>query len=297
MTETIGNPLSWSVDVARATGKYVDAVAHQLGSGDTGEIELPRVRRLDYGDLREALRKGVADFAACRSDVIFLCLFYPIIGITLAYMGLRGNLLPLVFPFVAGFALVGPVAATGLYEMSRRRERGEATDWATAFAVLRSPSFAAIFVLGCVLFAIFVVWLIAAKGIWAMTLGPALPSSIGAFMSAVLTTPAGWAMIAIGFGVGFLFAVTVLTISVVSFPLLLDRPVGLPVAVLTSMRVSAANPGVIAAWGMIVAIGLALGSIPVLLGLVVVLPVLGHATWHLYRRAVEPPLAPEMHAP
>jgi uncharacterized membrane protein len=294
MTETIGNPLSWSVDAARATGHYIDAVAHQLGSGDTGEVVLPQVRRLAMSDLREALRKGVEDFAACRSDVIFLCLFFPVIGLTLAYMGLRGNLLPLVFPLVAGFTLVGPLAGTGLYEMSRRRELGLETNWATAFAVVKSPSFAAIFVLGCVLFAIFVVWLIAAKGIWAITLGPELPTSIGSFVTEIFTTRAGWVMIIAGCGVGFLFAAAVLVISVVSFPLMLDRPVGLPVAVVTSMRVAAVNPGVIAAWGVLVAVALAIGSLPVFLGLVVVLPVLGHATWHLYRRAVVPPPAPQM---
>jgi uncharacterized membrane protein len=96
----------------------------------------------------------------------------------------------------------------------------------------------------------------------------------------------GWAMIVLGCGVGFLFAAAVLVTSVVSFPLLLDRPVGLPVAVATSIRVAAASPGPIAAWGLIVAAGLALGSLPLFLGLVFVLPVLGHATWHLYRRAV-----------
>jgi len=105
----------------------------------------------------------------------------------------------------------------------------------------------------------------------------------------VFGTAAGWAMIVIGFGVGFLFAATVLAISVVSFPLLLDRAVGLPAAVVTSFHVVTANPGPIAVWGLIVAVSLALGSLPIFLGLVVVLPVLGHATWHLYRLAVEPP--------
>jgi uncharacterized membrane protein len=289
MTETIGNPLSWGVDAAKATGQYVGAVSSRLGSGDAGAEALPRVRKIDMNDLREALRKGIDDFAACRSDVVFLCLLYPAIGGVLAFLAMRGNMLPLVFPFVAGFALMGPVVGTGLYEMSRRRELGLPTDWATAFSVVKSPSFAAIFVLGLVLLAIFIVWLIAAHGIWAATLGPEPPASVGAFLREVLTTPAGWAMVLIGFGVGFLFAAAVLAISVVSFPLLLDRPVGMPAAVVTSFHVAVANPGPIAAWGLIVATALALGSIPVFLGLVVVLPVLGHATWHLYRRAVEPP--------
>ena len=105
-------------------------------------------------------------------------------------------------------------------------------------------------------------------------------------MREVLTTGAGWTMILVGCGVGFLFAALVLATSVVSFPLLLDRDVGLPAAVITSMRVTAANPLPIAVWGLIVAGGLVLGSIPFFLGLIVVMPILGHATWHLYRRTV-----------
>jgi uncharacterized membrane protein len=112
--------------------------------------------------------------------------------------------------------------------------------------------------------------------------------SVGAFVSDVLTTRAGWTMIVVGCGVGFLFAALVLTISVVSFPLLLDRDVGVEAAVATSARVVRTNPVAMAAWGLIVAAGLVVGSLPLLLGLVIVMPVLGHATWHLYRRVVRP---------
>jgi uncharacterized membrane protein len=119
-----------------------------------------------------------------------------------------------------------------------------------------------------------------------LTLGPEPPASVAAFFSDVFTTGAGWTMIAVGVGVGFLFAVLVLAISVVSFPLLLDRDVGLPTAVITSVRAVAANPETMAIWGLIVAAGLVIGSIPFFLGLAIVLPVLGHATWHLYRRIV-----------
>ncbi len=295
MTETIGNPLSWSVDAARATGRYVGAATGGLGSGAAGDA-LPRVRRIGMADLREALRRGWVDFTEARSDVIFLCLIYPVMGVVLVYLATRGDMLPLVFPVVAGFALLGPAAATGVYEISRRREQGQPTNWRTALGVFRSPSFAAILVLTFGLLATFLVWVVAAYGIWAATLGPVMPASAGAFLTEVLTTPSGWAMILIGLGVGFLFAAAVLAVSVVSFPLLLDRPVGLPVAVVTSIRVAGASPGAVAAWGLIVAMALAIGALPVLLGLVVVLPVLGHATWHLYRLAVEPARPGEDHA-
>jgi uncharacterized membrane protein len=283
MAETIGNPLSWSVDAIRGAGRHIEAVAGEIGSENAA---VPEVRKISYDDLRTALRKGFEDFTACRTDVALLCVLYPIIGLSMSYVALRGELLPLAFPIVSGFALVGPAAAVGLYEMSRLREQGRKTSWGDAFAVTGSPAFGAIFALAVMLGVLFLVWLMTAKGIYAMTLGPAAPASLGAFLADVLTTPAGWAMTLLGLSVGFLFAALVLATSIVSFPLLLDRHVGLPVAVVTSIRVVEKNPGPVAVWGLMVAGLLALGSIPAFLGLIVILPVLGHATWHLYRRAV-----------
>jgi uncharacterized membrane protein len=170
--------------------------------------------------------------------------------------------------------------------MSRRREQGQTVNWSDAFSVVASPRFGAILLLGIVLFIVFLVWLAAAQAIYTLTLGPEAPASVGAFIRDVFTTGAGWTMIAMGISVGFLFAVFVLAISVVSFPLLLDRDVGLVTAVITSVRAVAANPETMAVWGVIVAAGLVVGSIPFFLGLAIVLPVLGHATWHLYRRVV-----------
>jgi uncharacterized membrane protein len=133
------------------------------------------------------------------------------------------------------------------------------------------------------LVAIFLTWLVAAETIYEMTLGPEPPTSITAFIRDVFTTGSGWALIVVGVGLGFFFALLVLAISVVSFPLLLDRDVGLDTAVWTSVRAVMANPGPMAIWGLIVAAGLAIASIPLFLGLIVVL---GHATWHLYRKVV-----------
>lgn len=283
MANTIGNPLTWSIRTLGAAGHDLGAVARALGSDGAG---IPEVRRIGLADLRAALRLGLADFAAMRSDVIVAALIYPIVGACLIWLALDRHLLSLAFPLLAGFALVGPAAAVGLYEMSRRREAGQAAGWSDAFAVLASPRLGAILVLGLGHLVVFVLWILTAHLIAQATLGPAAPATPGAFLAAVFTTPEGWAMMALGLPAGLVFALVVLTSSLVSFPLLLDRPVGLPVAVVTSVRVALRNPATVALWGLVVAVGLALGALPLLIGLAVVVPVLGHATWHLYRRAV-----------
>jgi uncharacterized membrane protein len=283
----IRNPAEWSVDQLSAANQAVERAGHSLRRPEaTRAAPLPTVRRINVADLREVLARGVGDFAAYRSDVIFLCFIYPLAGLVLAWLAFGYDMLPLLFPLASGFALIGPVAAVGLYEISRRREQGQDITWADAFGVVRAPAFGAILVLGLLLLAIFLLWLAAAYAIYLATLGPEPPASIGSFIGDVLTTGAGWAMIVVGVGVGFLFALLVLTISVVSFPLLLDRDVGLYAAVVTSVRAVMTNPGPMAAWGLIVAGGLVIGSIPALIGLVIVMPVLGHATWHLYRKVV-----------
>jgi uncharacterized membrane protein len=277
--EFVLEKLSWAAsDAGRAAfGPH----PHLVGT-------VPAIRRIEARDLWDALRKGMGDLGAARADILFIALIYPIAGLVLARLAFSLDLLPLVFPLLSGFALLGPVAAIGLYEISRRREQGLPVTWSSAFGVLHSPALGSILGLGAILLVLFGLWMGAAYGIYWVTLGPAEPASAATFVHDVFQTGAGWAMLVAGVGVGLLFAIAALAISVISFPLLLDRNVGMGDAIATSLRAVAANPVPMALWGLIVAGGLALGSATALVGLVFVMPVLGHATWHLYRKVTAP---------
>jgi uncharacterized membrane protein len=287
MATHIQSPFEWGWDRLKARRAEIgSAKPEEYWPHVERRAVVPEVRRINLTDLREALRCGIDDFASNRTDIVFLCVIYPVLGLLLSRAAYGYDLVPLLFPLAAGFTLVGPFAAIGLNEISRRREQGAPANWLDAFGVLRSPSIGAISKLGGLLIGIFILWLAVAKAIYDGTLGPEPPISNAAFLHDAFTTGAGWAMIVVGIAVGFLFAALVLSISVISFPLLLDRPARVDTAIRTSFRAVRMNPGPMAAWGLVVAVGLLLGSIPLFLGLVVVMPVLGHATWHLYRRMV-----------
>jgi uncharacterized membrane protein len=255
------------------------------------------IRKIGLSDLSEALRLGWEDFKAVPSHAIILCVIYPVLGLVLFRMVLGYSVLPLLFPLAAGFTLIGPFAALGLYELSRRRERGEEAAAWDAIHVLRAPSFGAMLELGTLLLVLFIVWIAAADAIYIATFGHAPAASIPDFATHVFMTPKGWSLIIVGCGVGFLFAVVALCVSVVSFPLMLDRHATAIDAIRTSLQAVRKNPFGMAAWGLIVAALLVIGSLPFFVGLAVVLPVLGHATWHLYRKVVEPDPNPPQEQP
>lgn len=262
-------------------GSHLDDHAHGAAPA------LPRIHTITTADLRDALRRGWEDFKAQPSHLAFIALIYPIAGVLLAHLTVSYNIFPLLFPLLGGFALLGPFAAIGLYEISRRRERGLDSSWEHAFALLRSPAIGQIGLLGAMLTGLFIAWLCSAWLIYRGML--ALPADISTadFLRAVFTTSDGWLMIVVGNSVGLLFAILAFSISVVAFPQIIDRRVDVATAVRTSIAAVEQNPRVMMIWGLMVTGLLVLGCLPMLVGLIVVMPVLGHATWHLYRKVVD----------
>jgi len=263
--------------MASSHGKPIGAVDDSPAFGN--------IQKISAADLVDALVKGVDDFKAKPSHLVILAILYPLAMVVAANIAAGYIPLPLVFPLLSGFALIGPLAAVGLYEISRRREQGLDISWEHAFNVMRRPSMN-ILMLSVLLGVIYFAWLGAAFAIYRQVYGSTVPSSITEFLREVLTTPAGWTLIIVGCGVGFLFALVALAISAMSFPMLLDRHVSLSTAIQTSVHALVVNPMTMMLWGLIVAGLLLIGAVPLFAGLAVVMPVLGHATWHLYRKVV-----------
>lgn len=250
--------------------------------------DIPAVRKIGMADLSEALREGWRDFWAKPSHLAFLGLIYPLMGAAIGVWSSGNNAWPLLFPLISGFALIGPIAALPIYEMSRRQEMGLETTWRSALGVFRSPAMPSILALGIGLMLLFTAWLLVAQFLYESLFGPGSPPTFTAFLTEVLTTPQGQMLMLWGNLIGLGFAIVALAVAVVSIPLLLDRDVGAAVAVQTSVRAVMANPLPMAMWGLMVAALLVIGSLPLLVGLAIVVPLLGHATWHLYRKVVVP---------
>lgn len=244
-------------------------------------------RDVTLADLRDCLSKGWADFSARplgSAPLIVLFYFLGAFLITLAAFGL--DLRYFAFPIVAGFTLVGPIVALGFFEISRQREQGLQTNWRSAFEFIHTSSFAPVLALSLTMAVLYLFWLYLAELIYFSLFSANPPASVGDFISQLFTTRHGGALIAYGNFVGFLFAFAALSISAVAFPLALDKPVTSLTAVSVSIRAVTSNMLPMIVWGLIVGALLLIGAAFFLIGLAVTLPVLGHATWHLYRKLV-----------
>ncbi len=255
-------------------------------AGSGAMLAHPAIRRIGLSDVWDALARGFDDFRAKPSHYVFLGLIYPICGIVLVTWSSGANMLPLIFPLMAGFALLGPLFAIGLYEISRRRELGMDTSWRHALEVRHSPALPSILAVGAMLMALFVAWLVFAQVLYTNLFGPEPPRSLALFLASIFSSENGVLLVLAGNAIGFCFALVVLATSVIAFPMLLDRDVGAVAAIETSLRATLMNPVPIACWGLIVAALLIVGTIPIFVGLAVIMPILGHATWHLYRKIV-----------
>jgi len=270
--------MAHAIETHHADGEIVVPAAHDI-----------KVRAITTADLMDALKLGYEDFRAKPSHLLVLGLIYPLGAAVAAGVALGSNVLPLIFPVAAGLALMGPFAAIVLYEISRRREKGRDFGWGDIGDVFKRASNGGVIILTAGLFAAFSLWLLAAQAIFDATIGYAGYLEPIEFAQRILTSREGWTLIIVGYSVGFLFAAAVLASYVVAFPMLLDRHVGAPAAVATSLRVTMKSPLTVAIWGFIIAFLMAAGMAFFLIGLGVVVPVLGHASWRLYRMAVAPP--------
>jgi uncharacterized membrane protein len=246
------------------------------------------VRKIGNEDLRFALRAGWEDFQDMRGDIIIAGLVYTFIGLAAVVMTTSRPLIPFFYPVVAGVGLLGPIAAVGFYELAKRREAHEEDlHWFNFLDVRKRPTVDDMGIVAGMLLGVFALWLLAAGLLYVALFGWATPTSIGGFLTMIFTTPSGWALIIGGAVVGAVFGWFVLALSVASLPMLVDRDVSASEAVSASWRAAHANKPEMIRWGLIVLALLALGSIPLFVGLALVLPWLGYATWHLYTRLID----------
>lgn len=246
------------------------------------------VRTITDADLRISLRQGLDDFLTFRGDIVLAGLIYTLLGIAAVVMTTSRPLLPFFLPVVAGVGLLGPLAAVGFYELARQREQGrEGLHWFNFLDVRKRPSVDDMGIVAGLLLAIFFGWLLAAAALYGLLFGWTTPASIPAFLSMVFGTARGWALIVSGAVIGSIFGWIVLSLSVVSLPMLVDCDVSAADAVSASWRAANANRGQMVRWGLIVLALLVLGSIPAFVGLAFVLPWLGYSTWHLYTRLID----------
>jgi uncharacterized membrane protein len=252
----------------------------------SGKID-PVVRRISAADIAESLAQGLRDFQALPLYGLAFGALYTAGGILIVLSLTAFGMVYLTYPLAAGFALIGPFVAIGLYEVSRRREAGEPVSFAAIWSTVKSRG--EIGWMAFVTLFFFVIWMYQVRLLIALLLGlNASFSSLREFVTMVLTTNEGLLFLAIGNLDGAVLSLILFSLTVVSFPLLLDRDVDFVTAMVTSVRAVVTSPLPMIGWAAVIVMLLIVSVIPYFLGLLVTLPVLGHATWHLYRRIVVP---------
>ena len=240
-------------------------------------------RGLTFADLKASLTSGLRDFLACQIYGLFFASIYVGGGLFAAYALFQWGSPTWLIPIAAGFPLIAPFIAVGLYEVSRRRELGLPMSWGAVLGALRGRGDEQILSMGIIVFVAFGFWLMVAHGIFAIFLAE---SGIGSESMEIFQTNAGILMLVVGSFVGALMALGFYSITVMSLPMLVDKEVDFLTAIITSLAAIRCNKPVLIGWAIIISVLLFIAMIPAFLGMLIALPVLGHATWHLYRRAV-----------
>ncbi len=262
----------------------------QIDAADIGRDSVSRqdpvVRSITIEDMTDAFALGLRDFQSAPRYGIVLGAVFALIGMAITACTLAFGLSYLIYPFIVGFAMIGPVAAVVLYEVSRLREAGVSPSWRAVVGTLVAQGGGEIGWMAFVTLFIFMAWMYAAQMLVALFFGLRSFSSQSEFVAMVATTPEGLLFLLVGNLLGAATLLVVFSLTVVSVPLLLEWDVDFVTAMITSLRAVAASPGPMLGWAAMVFEVLLMASLPAFLGLVVAVPVLGHATWRLYRKIV-----------
>lgn len=249
---------------------------------------IPTIRAVTFGDVKASLMAGLSDFSRAPAFGLFFGAVYALGGLLIVACVFALDLGYLAYPLFAGSVLIGPFVAAGLYDVSRELEAGRTPSWGGVFSTIFAQRKRELGWMAFVSIFAFIIWMYQVRLLLALFLGFASFATLQDFLRVLFTTTDGLSFLAVGHVVGAALALGLFSISVVSFPLLMDRDLDVVTAMITSVQVVLLSPGPMIAWGVTVVALLLIGATPAFLGLIFVLPVLGHATWHLYRRAVVP---------
>ena len=256
-----------------------------------GNLNLPEIHSLGIDDVKRAFKAGVADFIAAPLYGLFFGGICAALGVLILVSLTKAGVPWMIIPVAIGFPLVGPFMAVGLYEVSRRRSAGKPLNWREILLVMfyqRERQFAYI---GILVLCIFWMWILAGRILFALFIGSYHFAGMAAFAQTMLMTPHGLGFLALGTAIGAILAFVLFASTVITMPMLVDRDIDIITAMITSFNTVNKSPFAMIAWGIVVAVLLIVALLPAFLGLIVVLPILGHATWHLYKRAIGPPAA------
>ncbi len=252
----------------------------------TVSLPLPAIMSITRDDVLSALKSGLADFQRAPKYGLFFGLVFSVVGIAITMALFRGDVSYWIFPFAAGFPVIGPFAAVGLYEVSRRLEAGEEVSWGPVLSAgfrhgnSQLPMYAVFAIMA------FLAWLVLARVIFAVSFGTASMTNVMTSLDIFFTGP-GLAMLFIGTIVGAALAVLMFSVSVIAVPLLLDQDIDVVTAMITSLKTIVENREAMVFWGVIVAAAIIVAMLPLFLGMILVFPVLGHGSWHIYRKSIE----------